>query len=59
MAAAAAELLCARIDHHDTDTERRVFSAQFIEGATARLTPVGRPTPVRAATGLPLPVAIM
>ena len=59
MAAAAAELLCARIDHHETDTERRVFSAQFIEGATARLTPAGRPTPSLAATGLPPPVAIM
>jgi hypothetical protein len=37
-----------------------VFSAQFIEGATARLTPAGtNPAPARAATGLPLPVAIM
>lgn len=59
MAAAAAELLCARIDQHETGTEKRVFSAQFIEGATARLTPVGTHTPNLAATGLPLPVAIM
>ncbi|WP_371869790.1 LacI family DNA-binding transcriptional regulator [Duganella alba] len=58
MAAAAADLLCARIDHHETDTERRVFNAQFIEGATARLTPAGAP-PALAATGLRLPVAIM
>jgi DNA-binding LacI/PurR family transcriptional regulator len=59
MAAAAAELLCARIDQHDTETEKRVFNAQFIEGATARLTPAGAPTPGLAATGLRLPVAIM
>lgn len=59
MAAAAAELLCARIDQHDTGTEKRVFSAQFIEGATARLTPAGAHAPGLAATGLPLPVAIM
>jgi len=43
MAAAAADLLCAVIDgpehSHDAQPERRVFSAQFIEGATARLTP--------------------
>jgi DNA-binding LacI/PurR family transcriptional regulator len=58
MAAAAADLLCARIDSHDTETEKRVFSAQFIEGATARLT-AGSATPPRLATGLPLPVAIM
>ncbi|WP_371865243.1 LacI family DNA-binding transcriptional regulator [Duganella aquatilis] len=58
MAAAAADLLCARIDHHETDTERRVFNAQFIEGATARLTPAGAP-PALTATGLRLPVAIM
>jgi len=58
MAAAAAELLCARINQHDTEVEKRVFSAQFIEGATARLTPAGA-TPARTATGLPLPVAIM
>jgi DNA-binding LacI/PurR family transcriptional regulator len=58
MAAAAAELLCARIDRHENETEKRVFSAQFIEGATARLTPLV-PAPARAATGLSLPVAIM
>jgi DNA-binding LacI/PurR family transcriptional regulator len=58
MAAAAADLLCARIDHHQTETERRVFNAQFIEGATARLTPVAA-SPALAATGLRLPVAIM
>jgi DNA-binding LacI/PurR family transcriptional regulator len=45
MAAAAAELLCAVIDGpgpqppEHAQPERRVFSAQFIEGATARLTP--------------------
>jgi len=61
MAAAAAELLCARIAQNDGETEKRVFSAQFIEGATARLTPADAnlAAPVRAATGLPLPVAIM
>ncbi|NYE60280.1 DNA-binding LacI/PurR family transcriptional regulator [Duganella sp. 1224] len=58
MAAAAAELLCARIDQHDTGTERRVFSAQFIEGATARLTPAGAPAAI-GAPSLRLPVAIM
>jgi DNA-binding LacI/PurR family transcriptional regulator len=61
MAAAAADLLCARIARHDTDTERRVFSAQFIEGATARLTPAAASlaAPAMAAGGLRLPVAIM
>lgn len=59
MAAAAAELLCARIDHHESGAEKRVFSAQFIEGATARLTPAGAHTPGLAASGLSLPVAIM
>jgi DNA-binding LacI/PurR family transcriptional regulator len=58
MAAAAADLLCARMSQHDTEVEKRVFSAQFIEGATARLTPAGA-APARPATGLPLPVAIM
>ena len=28
------------IDRHETQPERRVFSAQFIEGATARLKPL-------------------
>ncbi|MBJ7311228.1 LacI family DNA-binding transcriptional regulator [Rugamonas sp. CCM 8940] len=37
MAAAAADLLVNLIDSHDTAAERRVFSAQFIAGATARL----------------------
>ncbi|MTV36107.1 LacI family DNA-binding transcriptional regulator [Duganella radicis] len=61
MAASAADLLCARIAQHDTEIEKRVFSAQFIEGATARLTPAGASitAPARSATGLPLPVAIM
>lgn len=59
MAMAAADLLCAVIDNHATAkaAERRVFSAQFIEGATARLRPefnVGLPI-----AGLPAPVAIM
>lgn len=61
MAAAAAELLCARIAQPDSaggETEKRVFGTQFIEGATARLTPAGAARPA-AATGLPLPVAIM
>ncbi|MBP1202146.1 DNA-binding LacI/PurR family transcriptional regulator [Duganella sp. 1411] len=49
MATAAADLLCAVIDRHESQAERRVFSAQFIEGATARLTPV--PTPVVATSG--------
>ncbi|WP_432377630.1 LacI family DNA-binding transcriptional regulator [Duganella sp. P38] len=48
MAAAAAELLCARIDRHDTDTERRMFSPQFIEGATARRRPPAAPPGHRA-----------
>ncbi|EEF24657.1 Ribose operon repressor, putative, partial [Ricinus communis] len=61
MAAAAADLLCARIGQHDGETEQRVFGAQFIEGATARLTPAAAPLaqPARAAGGLRLPVAIM
>ena len=59
MAMAAADLLCAVIDNQATAraAERRVFSAQFIEGATARLSPefnVGMPI-----AGLPAPVAIM
>lgn len=37
MAAAAADLLANLIDNHDTEAERRVFSAQFVTGATARL----------------------
>jgi DNA-binding LacI/PurR family transcriptional regulator len=61
MAAAAADLLCSRIDRHETDTERRVFSAQFIEGATARLTPVATSMtpPAMATPSLRLPIAIM
>ena len=39
MAIAAADLLAGVIDRRETQPERRVFSAQFIEGATARLTP--------------------
>lgn len=59
MAMAAADLLCAVIDSHGAAraAERRVFSAQFIEGATARLRTefnVGMPI-----AGLPAPVAIM
>jgi DNA-binding LacI/PurR family transcriptional regulator len=55
MAMAAADLLAGVIERHDTQFERRVFSAQFIEGATARLTPVlalppsSRQLPPRAA----------
>lgn len=60
MAAAAANLLCAVIDSRETLVERRLFSAQFIEGATARLLP--KP-PAAAATvsvtGIRTPVAIM
>jgi hypothetical protein len=54
-------LLCARIDRHETDTERRVFSAQFIEGATARLTPVAAALPptTMVAPSMRLPVVIM
>jgi DNA-binding LacI/PurR family transcriptional regulator len=61
MAAAAADLLASVIDHPDADdsqAERRVFSAQFIEGATARLTPIGAPASANAA-GMRAPVAIM
>ncbi|NVM77612.1 DNA-binding LacI/PurR family transcriptional regulator [Duganella sp. SG902] len=62
MAAAAADLLCARIAQQDSEIEKRVFSAQFIEGATARLTPPAASldtAPARPATGLAPPVAIM
>ena len=49
MAQAAAELLCALIDRHGTGegagAAPRVFGAQLVEGATARLTPVLRPAP--------------
>jgi len=61
MAAAAADLLASVIDNPDADdsqAERRVFSAQFIEGATARLTPVGAPA-TSATSGMRAPVAIM
>ena len=37
MALAAADLLAARIEHPDAPPERRVFGAQLIEGATARV----------------------
>ncbi|HJV03370.1 MAG TPA: LacI family DNA-binding transcriptional regulator [Burkholderiaceae bacterium] len=40
MAAAAADLLVAQIDGRATDAHPRLFSAQFIEGATARLAPL-------------------
>jgi DNA-binding LacI/PurR family transcriptional regulator len=64
MAASAADLLCAVIDNHEAssgEAERRVFSAQFIEGATARLTPVAAASAVApgAAAGLRLPIAVM
>lgn len=60
MATAAADLLCAVIDSHDSQAERRVFSAQFIEGATARLTPVPAPAPAAAiGTSMRALVAIM
>lgn len=61
MAAAAADLLGGLIDHPDADgsqAERRVFSAQFIEGATARLTPAGAAV-TSVAAGMRAPVAIM
>lgn len=62
MAAAAAELLCAVIDGPAAGTERRVFSAQFIEGATARLQPLPldaqHPIP-SMKLGLPAPAVIM
>ncbi|CAN7495335.1 MULTISPECIES: LacI family DNA-binding transcriptional regulator [Duganella] len=54
MAAAAANLLCAVIDSRETEIERRVFSAQFIEGATARLQPLQPPV-----SAIPAPLAIM
>ena len=61
MAAAAANLLCAVIDSRDTLIERRVFSAQFIEGATARLhVRPAEPAPAAiSAAGIRTPVAIM
>jgi DNA-binding LacI/PurR family transcriptional regulator len=61
MAAAAAELLSNLIDTGCGAAERRVFSSQFIEGATARLTPTGpRAAPLpAAATGVRQLVAIM
>ena len=61
MACAAASLLCAVIDSHESQVERRVFSAQFIEGATARLHPLAHaPTlETASATGPRVPVAIM
>ncbi|MBA5604017.1 LacI family DNA-binding transcriptional regulator [Duganella sp. FT3S] len=40
MAAAAADLLVAQIDGRETEARGRLFSAQFIEGATARLAPL-------------------
>ncbi|NRR30497.1 LacI family DNA-binding transcriptional regulator [Oxalobacteraceae bacterium] len=39
MSQAAADLLCHVIDSRDPAPERRIFGAQFIEGATARLLP--------------------
>ena len=57
MAAAAADLLSTIIDSPRGEAERRVFSAQFIDGATARLTPPAQPA---GATGSQRrPVAIM
>lgn len=40
MAAAAADLLVAQIDSRGTQAHCRLFNAQFIEGATARLAPL-------------------
>ncbi|MBA5687698.1 LacI family DNA-binding transcriptional regulator [Rugamonas apoptosis] len=40
MAAAAADLLVAQIDRRSTEAHCRLFNAQFIEGATARLAPL-------------------
>ncbi|GJI93354.1 LacI family transcriptional regulator [Duganella caerulea] len=61
MAAAAANLLCAVIDSRETLVERRLFSAQFIEGATARLhpKPPATATATASVTGTRTPVAIM
>ncbi|MCU6501252.1 LacI family DNA-binding transcriptional regulator [Rugamonas sp. A1-17] len=65
MAAAAANLLCAVIDSRETLVERRLFSAQFIDGATARLQPKPAATATTATTtaasvtGNRTPVAIM
>ena len=58
MAMAAADLLCAVIDSDDSQPERRVFSAQFIEGATARLTPAPAPA-VATGSAMRALVAIM
>lgn len=41
MAQAAADLLTSLIGHPDAEPERRVFSAQFVEGGTSRLGPAG------------------
>jgi len=57
MAAAAADLLFKIIDNQDCEAERRTFSAQFIEGATARL--VAPPAPLLVANGIRIPAAIM
>jgi DNA-binding LacI/PurR family transcriptional regulator len=43
MALAAADLLAGVIERHETQPERRIFNAQFIEGATARLAPLKAP----------------
>ncbi|MES2159624.1 MAG: LacI family DNA-binding transcriptional regulator [Pseudomonadota bacterium] len=61
MASAAASLLCTVIDSRESQVERRVFSAQFIEGATARLRPKpAAPSATAAsATGIRVPAAIM
>jgi len=61
MAAAAANLLCAVIDSRETLVERRLFSAQFIDGATARLhpKPPATATNTASAIGTRAPVAIM
>lgn len=40
MAAAAADLLVAQINGQATEDHNRLFSAQFIDGATARLAPL-------------------
>jgi DNA-binding LacI/PurR family transcriptional regulator len=61
MAASAADLLCAVIDSQEgnsNEAERRVFSAQFIEGATARLTPPASAAPV-ASSGIRIPAVTM
>jgi DNA-binding LacI/PurR family transcriptional regulator len=42
MALAAADMLTSLIEAHGGSAEKRTFGPQFVEGATARLRPIGR-----------------